>query len=54
MVKQNDTGTDSGLKPRRFLHDPEFRAQHQSAKAFLAPQRDRAPKVQHPKPERAA
>ena len=52
MALQNDTAT-APLRKRRYLHSAEFRAQHQSAKAFLAPQRDRKPKVQHPKPEAA-
>lgn len=44
--------TEAPLRPRTFLHDREFRIRERSARAFLAPQRDRAPKVQHPKPPR--
>lgn len=38
------------LKPRAPLHSPKFRKQHPAARAFHAPQRAHAPKVQHPKP----
>lgn len=38
------------LRRRKFAADWRTRKQHPAAKAFLAPQRDRAPKVQHPKP----
>jgi hypothetical protein len=38
------------LKRREFLHGRKFRIAQPSARAFLAPQRERVAKVQHPKP----
>jgi hypothetical protein len=39
----------SALKRRRYRHTAEFRRANPMARAFLAPQRDHPPKVQHPK-----
>lgn len=38
------------LAQRTPLHSAKFRIQHQAAKAFHAPQRERVTPVQHPKP----
>lgn len=40
----------SVLRKREPLHERKFRLEHRAAKAFHKPQRDHAPKVQHPKP----
>jgi hypothetical protein len=45
-------GGMSALKKRAPLFPAAFRRQHPAANAFYAPQRERAPKVQHPKPRK--
>jgi hypothetical protein len=47
------------LKARRYVADGEFRSEHKSARAFLAPQRDQPKPAAHkvakfPKPVRRA